>query len=156
MQALLDSEEMTDDFCLECRLPSSHTRSLVIENVIISIFPYAPSTNQKDLHKQRQSESLLSNENFLMHASVVSPDNSKHEPPTDGWRAGKKQVVSSFFYPFLTDSTVVPFFQEFLSPSQDILVLSLSFSINHTKNFILRIHLVSHIQTITLLGWMCW
>lgn len=147
---------MAGNFCLERSFSMSHTRSLIIENAIIPLLPYTPSTNEKDLHTKGLCESLFSNENFLMHASVVSPDNSKHEPPTDGWRAGKKQVVSSFFYPFLTDSTVVPFFQEFLSPSQDILVLSLSFSINHTKNFILRIHLVSHIQTITLLGWMCW
>jgi hypothetical protein len=52
------------------------------EYVVIPLLPKTPCTSHKNVHEERVIKSLLGDVKPLMHIVVVSPNNTKREPPT--------------------------------------------------------------------------
>jgi hypothetical protein len=65
-------------------------------------------------------EGMLSQVNPLVGIARITPRNAQHKPSTRSCRTLKEQMLRGLFDLIMTKSTIVSFFQEFLSSSQDV------------------------------------
>jgi hypothetical protein len=87
----------------------------IIEDITISFFPQAPSSNHEDSHEERKGEQSPCQMNLMQKVSVRIPNNTKREPPADISGAIKEQVLHCFLSAIQTQCTVVSFLMELVS-----------------------------------------
>jgi hypothetical protein len=95
-------------------------RGLVTKDEPVSFSPNAPSSDHKDVHKERVGEGMLSQVNPLVGIARITPRNSQRKPSTSSCRTLKEQMLRGLFDLLMAKSTIISFLQEFLSSSQDV------------------------------------
>jgi len=63
-------------FSFETKLPGGHTRSLPIEDQIISFIPYTPDGYHEDFHEERMGKVVFSQQQFMMNLHFLIPDDA--------------------------------------------------------------------------------
>jgi hypothetical protein len=120
MQRAFDSDQVPKNILLERQLPSREPRGLVTKDEPVSFSSNAPSSDHKDLHKERVGEGMLGQVNPLVGIARITPRNSQRKPSTSSCRTLKEQMLRGLFDLLMAKSTIISFLQEFLSSSQDV------------------------------------